>query len=511
MKKRLVCSFAVFSMLYALCAMQVFPAVPGKLNYQGKLTDNQGDLITGTKEIDFALFTDAASSFAVWTESHVGVQVTNGLFNVVLGTANDLSSSFENYDSLYLEIGVEGETLSPRQEMASTGYALKAGSADGPPYEMETYVVKADGTPGVDCDFTTLSDAISSAGSGNCSIFVKNGTYIENISIAGIRNLIIRGEGYGAVLKNNGSSNTVTIGGEFGNIIFRDLRIEIGEAGFAAIAITSEDGDRVQVYNCQIISTSSGDAYGIDVSIRTGNATVVNNHFETTPWIYKGIAIQGGFWNSQIRGNSFINWKKALSLTDTGHGVYSSNLLSFYGTGEKSTAATVGFELNSSRRDVITDNFFLRPQTGIILQDSNADRVSDNEMLNPYYYGVYISGDSEYCSVNDNGIHIWADDNPHVDVCIYTGGTGTHNLISGNNLQTNDNNSKGIYVGAARTLVAGNHVYTISASGSVAIEVDSDYNLIGDNYNFVNTGNELYEVPGHTGNRYDGNWSNDTS
>ena len=505
MKKLFVCSFFVFALISALCTMSIFPAMPGKMNYQGKLTDNQGDLINGTRDIDFALYTDAASSFAVWTESHASVKVTNGLFNVVLGETNNLSSTFDSYDSLYLEIEVGGETLSPRQEMASAGYALKAQSTyQDAAYPMETYVVKAGGMPGVDCDFTALSDAIAAAGSGDCSIFVKNGTYIENITIGGIWNIIIRGESHSAVLKNNGSSHTIDVNGEGSNLTIGNLRIEIGETGKSAIYFSTEDFNKVMVSNCEIVSTASGAAYGIG-HVGMSNFTLINNVFETTPPWHKGTAISAGGNDSLITGNIFQNWEKGISLNGNENTVI-ANSFQF-----DDSPGTVGIEMNSTRRNVVSANEMRRAYTGIALDGSDGDIVSENQLFNVYYYGVYVTGYSRKYSINDNGIHVWADGDPHVDVAIYAGGTGTHNVISGNNVQTNDNNSEGIYVGSDNTLVTGNQVYTLTATGSIAVEVDSDENLIGNNYNYVDTGNELYEAPGHTGNQYYGNWNNDTS
>ena len=108
--------------------------IPGKINYQGKLTNAQGQLIDGQYNMVFTLFDAASGGTQKWTETHNSVQVTNGLFNVMLGsTTNSLTPVFQGNDSLYLEIGIGGETLSPRQEMASAGYALNvAGAAKVP-------------------------------------------------------------------------------------------------------------------------------------------------------------------------------------------------------------------------------------------------------------------------------------------------------------------------------------------------------------------------------------------
>ena len=69
-----------------------------EINYQGKLTDNTGVAVTdGTYNMRFWLLqnTSQATSSAIWTESLTGanrVQVTNGLFSVMLGSTSALTS-----------------------------------------------------------------------------------------------------------------------------------------------------------------------------------------------------------------------------------------------------------------------------------------------------------------------------------------------------------------------------------------------------------------------------------
>ena len=105
-------------------------AVPGKINYQGKLTDADEKLVSdGSYDIVFSIHDAESGGNEEWSETHNDVQVTNGIFNVLLGSTSDLTPVFQQNDSLYLEISVEGETLSPRQQVVSSGFALMAGKA----------------------------------------------------------------------------------------------------------------------------------------------------------------------------------------------------------------------------------------------------------------------------------------------------------------------------------------------------------------------------------------------
>ena len=500
MKKLIVCSFVVFILLYALCPMLSFPGVPGKLNYQGKLTDNQGDLITGTKDIDFALYTDAASSFAVWTEGHAGVQVTNGLFNVVLGEINDLSSAFGTYDSLYLEIEVGGETLSPRQEMASAGYALKAQSTyKETGYPMETYVVKAGGTPGVDCDFTTVSDALGN----DRSIFIKNGTYTENIILQGMQNVIIRGESHSAIIKNNGAANTITLQGECINVFIRDLRIEIGNTGYSAVYVDSGDCWNITVSDCYILSTAGGAANGISIADAVGLATIEDNYLESQ--LYLGNGVYGSFSKSLFQGNKLINWNKGFSISGSYNTCVSNYILSPGGSGTEGISTSGGDNL-------ISNNIIRAAATGITIGPGSKNVIVGNQLNYIEDYGIYISGYTWQHTITGNRMEVTFAGG--TDVGIYAGGTGGQMEITGNHVRVDNDYNIGVYLGssAGSNALVGNWIYTPGATGAIAIEVAGNHNLICTNKNTAyEPGSNMLKETSGTNNKYEANWNNDTS
>ena len=57
------------------------------------------------------------------------VEVSRGLFNVLLGSTTPLSASDFDGTSRWLELEVEGETLSPRVRIVSAPYAIQAEEA----------------------------------------------------------------------------------------------------------------------------------------------------------------------------------------------------------------------------------------------------------------------------------------------------------------------------------------------------------------------------------------------
>ena len=113
------------------------------INYQGKLTDTDGLAVTdGTYNMRFFLYdaVGVATTSAVWTESLTGVnqvQVTNGLFSIMLGSTTPLTSVDFN-QPLYLgvEIGGAGAPswdgeMSPRKTLGTVPAAFEARQLGG--------------------------------------------------------------------------------------------------------------------------------------------------------------------------------------------------------------------------------------------------------------------------------------------------------------------------------------------------------------------------------------------
>jgi hypothetical protein len=103
-------------------------AVPTVINYQGVLTDDLGAVFNGTVSLTFTLFDQDTAGTAVWSESHSGVAINNGVYSIALGSVNagTLTAELFSADDLWLEVTVNGETLSPRQRLTSVPYAKNA-------------------------------------------------------------------------------------------------------------------------------------------------------------------------------------------------------------------------------------------------------------------------------------------------------------------------------------------------------------------------------------------------
>ncbi len=95
------------------------------LPYQGRLHDPEGNPITATLPITFRFYSTSAGGTAFWTESWPGVEVTDGLFNVLLGTTTPLTPTlFTDNATLWLGIQVAADAeMTPRVQLGSVPFA----------------------------------------------------------------------------------------------------------------------------------------------------------------------------------------------------------------------------------------------------------------------------------------------------------------------------------------------------------------------------------------------------
>jgi len=125
--------FSVIIILVFLASLSL-AEIPKLINYQGMLTDDSGDPIDGNPNIIFRIYDDTTGGTQKWTETHSGVPVTNGLFNVILGSnvPIDTLSFSQQY---WLEVQVDDDTM-PRIQFTSVGYAYRAQWADTADYAL---------------------------------------------------------------------------------------------------------------------------------------------------------------------------------------------------------------------------------------------------------------------------------------------------------------------------------------------------------------------------------------
>lgn len=105
-------------------------AIPGQINYQGYLTDVDGNPVSATLSMTFAIYDAPAGGSHLWTESQT-VVVEDGLFGAILGSISPIPAGvFSSGTERYLEHKIDSQALSPRTKLTSVGYAYISTFAD---------------------------------------------------------------------------------------------------------------------------------------------------------------------------------------------------------------------------------------------------------------------------------------------------------------------------------------------------------------------------------------------
>lgn len=110
------------------------------LSYQGRLTDPSGWPLSGSYDIGFRMVDQAGNPLpTAWSELHNNVVVEEGVFTLHLGSKTTFPMGIfegppaDSYGPLrFLEIAVNGETLSPNVRLTSAVWALGISTIAGP-------------------------------------------------------------------------------------------------------------------------------------------------------------------------------------------------------------------------------------------------------------------------------------------------------------------------------------------------------------------------------------------
>ncbi len=200
---------------------RVFAAVapPRILMYQGRLLNSNGVPVSdSTASISFALYDAATAGTCLWSNNSATctsvvartVTLTSGLFSEALGdtTASTpyaaiAATVFADNASVYLEVVVAGETLTPRKAMLAAPYAMNADTLDG--YSSSTIGGTSSIVPVTDVTgnlVITGSPQGSGVSQGSLYINPATGVVAANeillgIAVSGTAQFIVDGEGDG--------------------------------------------------------------------------------------------------------------------------------------------------------------------------------------------------------------------------------------------------------------------------------------------------------------------------
>lgn len=164
----------VLTLCLGLSNTEVLAGTPSRFTHQGRLLDVSDQPIDGSVTLIFQIFDTPTGGVPLWTEDHVGVPVSKGLFSVELGSTVPLTEDLFSppgsggggggtIGDRYLQVQVAGSTpLTPRLRFGSLPYAKAASRVSGDietsPDKVAIGDVDSDGIP----DVVIASDATSS-------------------------------------------------------------------------------------------------------------------------------------------------------------------------------------------------------------------------------------------------------------------------------------------------------------------------------------------------------------
>jgi microcystin-dependent protein len=121
----------VLLLVGALLCSTAYAQVPPRINYQGVLTNSSGTPINATVSMVLKLYNVSSGGTALYSETQT-VTVTNGVFNLLIGSVTPLTLPFDVQYYLGITVGTDPE-MAPRQPLASVPYAIRSGTGGGVP------------------------------------------------------------------------------------------------------------------------------------------------------------------------------------------------------------------------------------------------------------------------------------------------------------------------------------------------------------------------------------------
>ena len=160
-------------------------APPTWVNFQGRLLDSSGVPVTQSgMAFQAALWSDptsTVSTYLKYKESHT-VDVDDGVYSFPIGSGTPISGSYSpslyaNNNVLWLEITVNGETLSPRHRLLSAPYTNHSGNSENLGGQPITYFGTAAADASLQNQINGLQDQVNQlpGNSGLQSLCVATG------------------------------------------------------------------------------------------------------------------------------------------------------------------------------------------------------------------------------------------------------------------------------------------------------------------------------------------------
>ena len=437
------CTIKKMAIIGALFIAITMWAVPNTINFQGALKDADGVPVNETQFMEFRIYDSATNGSLLWSEQHLSVTISDGIFNVELGETTPFVNLFDNAE-LYITFYFGGEEMAPRQQLLAVPYAMQADEA--------THATSADNATTVGS--VGIANLVQQDGSGNATItgtmtanaFAGDGSALTGISAA-YDDLYVNTTGPDTMTANTGIGGftlTVENDGDGGAIY-------IPPAGYLGIFIDST------IIGLLLNSTEGN---GVDVDYAGGNGVYVGSAGWDGVHVYS--ADDDGVSVSYVSDDGF-------SVTSAGDdGVFVNSAgddgVYVYNAGSPSTQAISssknGFEVAGAegnglyvgRADYDGVRVYSAGSDGFYVHNAGVDGVyvgsAGNDGVSVYNAGddgVYVN------SADDDGVYVYSagDDGVYANTtqASHEWGLTTPDKIYGSNVTMRSQSTHVRYVG----------------------------------------------------------------
>ena len=116
------------NILFVITLLLIIPfsieaQVPRLVHYQGTLNNRDDAAFTGTTDLEFSIFSSPKSEKPLWAEVHKNVKISDGNYEVFLGSQNPLNLSYYEY---FLEVKAENvNSNNSRTMIVGSGYNFR--------------------------------------------------------------------------------------------------------------------------------------------------------------------------------------------------------------------------------------------------------------------------------------------------------------------------------------------------------------------------------------------------
>ncbi len=274
--------------LLALAAILTAAPVENVISFQGKLVEG-GAPVDGTRNIVFRIYDTDAGGVHLWEESHLGVSVVGGLFNVELGGSVNFAGAGVSFDEQYW-IGISvggGAEITPRYKLTSSSYSMAPWTIDADNIYRET------GNVGIGTNSPVYKLHVSAEGGGTAVYGFTDALFIDNFGIIGAQDVSTCWGGLGGyTVEGNdvgvyGVQGTGDYAGYFDGGVFVDGQITISGGSPGAGKVLTSNASGLATWQTPAGGSnwtlSSGNVYrttgnvGIGTSSPTNKLHVVGN------------------------------------------------------------------------------------------------------------------------------------------------------------------------------------------------------------------------------------------